>query len=69
LYGWSSRASNAALTWPALIAIAALVAAIATLTKAVSHHGLDNMTLQIVAAGTAFMLCGAGWWAMPTPRF
>ncbi len=35
---------------------ASVVAVVTTLTEAVSHHGLDNLTIQVVAAGTAWVL-------------
>lgn len=42
--------------WGRRLAIAAAVAAVATGVEAISHHGLDNLTIQLVASGTA-------WWA------
>ena len=40
------------------LAVAAACGAAGALTEAVSNHGLDNLTVQIAAAGTALLLAG-----------
>ncbi|HSK20296.1 MAG TPA: hypothetical protein VK912_14185 [Longimicrobiales bacterium] len=43
--------------WTALRA-AAVVGLVTALVEAVSHHGMDNLTIQVVAAGAAALLLG-----------
>jgi phytol kinase len=37
---------------------AAVIAVLGTVVEAISHHGLDNLTLQVVASGIAHFLLG-----------
>ena len=37
---------------------AAVVGLVTTMVEAVSHHGMDNLTIQVFAAGTAALLLG-----------
>ncbi|MCZ6795559.1 MAG: hypothetical protein O7J95_18295 [Planctomycetota bacterium] len=41
---------------PALLLVAAAVAAASALVEAVSHHGLDNLTVPLAASGVAKLL-------------
>jgi hypothetical protein len=41
---------------PVVLAHAVIVAVSVTFVEAVSHHGLDNLTLQITASGVAWGL-------------
>jgi phytol kinase len=36
----------------------ALIGAVTTLVEAISHHGMDNLTIQLAAAGSALLLFG-----------
>jgi phytol kinase len=46
------------ITWPTAFAYAVLIALAATGIEAISTHGLDNLTIQLAAAGTAYWLLG-----------
>lgn len=43
--------------WTAL-RVAAVVGLVTTMVEAVSHHGMDNLTIQVVAAGAAALMLG-----------
>lgn len=43
--------------WTAL-RVAAVVGLVTALVEAVSHHGMDNLTIQVVAAGAAALILG-----------
>ncbi len=44
--------------WGRRLAIAAAVAAASTVVEAGSHHGLDNLTIQLAASGLGWWVCG-----------
>lgn len=50
---WRLAPAGAAVVWHA-----AAVALVATAVEAVSNHGLDNLTVQLAASGTAWALLG-----------
>lgn len=43
---------------PAALAGAVLIGTVTTLVEAISHHGTDNLTIQLAAAGAALVLLG-----------
>lgn len=47
----------AADPWGRRLAVAAAVAAASTAVEAVSHHGLDNLTIQLAASGLGWWMC------------
>jgi phytol kinase len=43
---------------PSALAGAAIIGTITTLVEAISHHGMDNLTIQLASAGAAMLLFG-----------
>lgn len=54
---WIALAVSGVAGWPAFTT-SLIIAVAATATEAVSHHGIDNLTLQLVAAAGAALLQG-----------
>jgi phytol kinase len=43
---------------PSALVGAALIGTVTTLVEAISHHGMDNLTIQLASAGAAMLLFG-----------